>query len=193
MTLVMALVSTLAISFGNGLDTVFLPISTDEIPIIGPIYGLDVILICISVAYGVFPILYNNLGQLKKYGKDKTKEYLLVKKILSIEIPLVMVLGIFFVAYFSPILKDFYLPEDGLAGLVVNYLFNLVYYVAFAATGGLLWIALDHLDKEFNFHLAKECFENIAWKNDVSKIEYTKNGLEYYNRYLEKALKTSDK
>ena len=133
MTLVMALVSTLAISFGNGLDTVFLPISTDEIPIIGPIYGLDVILICISVAYGVFPILYNNLGQLKKYGKDKTKEYRLVKKILSIEIPLVMVLGIFFVAYFSPILKDFYLPEDGLAGLVVNYLFNLVYYVAFAA------------------------------------------------------------
>ena len=186
LALIPAIVLGLLMSFGYG-QNVVATFSHPSIVVPIEISELDVIFIFISVAFGISPIFCNNIGQFKKYTKDKTEEYRWVRKIVSIEIPILIVLTIFYYSYM--VLPDFTLPSDGLTIWILNYLYSLNYYITFAVIGGFLWIAFNHTNKEFNYYLARECFENIAKKNEVSKIECIERGLNYYNRYLEKVLK----
>jgi hypothetical protein len=185
LVLIPAILPGLVMSFGYGQDVVItFSLPWIEVPI--DIFTMDLIFVSIVIAFALCPIFYNNIGQFKKYSKDKTKEYRCVKKIILIEISILIILTI--LNYFYLLSPDL-LHSDEFTYWIVGYLSNLNYFIAYAVTGGLLWIAFNHTNKEFNYYLARGCFENIGEKNEVSKIEYVERGLKYYNRYLEKVLK----
>ena len=95
LALIPAIVLGLLMSFGYG-QNVVATFSHPSIVVPIEISELDVIFIFISVAFGISPIFCNNIGQFKKYTKDKTEEYRWVRKIVSIEIPILIVLTIFY-------------------------------------------------------------------------------------------------
>jgi hypothetical protein len=150
---------------------------------------IDVIFLVLSLAYGLFPILYNYFGLSKKHAQHTAKEYYIVTKILHVEIPLLVILTILTFYYY------FLLEEGDMLFLKIlgftNMLFieNLGYTMLYSVVGGLLWIAFNKINKDFNFCLAKGCFENMLEKNEMEVIQSLTRGLRYYNKYLKRVLK----
>ena len=187
LVIIPAIISTIT----SPLTSDFLPpIYSTEIPQTGmlfEIYPAEIIYIFLILVYGLFPIKYIKTGRFEEYAKNKTREYQLVKKVLSFEIPILVVLATFYFLWFSEVDPiQIYLPTEvnELPWAYLSwYMINLVYVLSFAVMGGLLWIGVNHINKEFNFYLAKGSFENIAEKNEVSKLGHAKRGLKYYNRY----------
>ncbi|HEX2067355.1 MAG TPA: hypothetical protein VHF08_01490 [Nitrososphaeraceae archaeon] len=157
---------------------------------------VDMVLIVISIAYGMFPILYNIFRSFRKHAEYAGREYRTVTKILRIEIPLLAIFTLYYF-FFSPSnfeINYFYDLETliweseffyFLDGIFVNSMYGMLYSVV----GGLLWIAFIRINKDFYFYLAKGCFQNILEKNEVGKMESMIGGLRYYNEYLEKVLR----
>ena len=56
--------------------------------------------------------------------------------------------------------------------------------------GGLLWIMLHTVKKEFRFYFAKACFMFMSkQEDDYKKIKYFLMGLNSYNKYLRRKLR----
>ena len=164
---------------------------------IGPfsIWTVDVPLIAFSIAYGLSPILYNKLGLFRKHAEYTAREYRMVAKILSIEIPLLALLTLYYF-FFSPSNLEPYFNnlQDVFAKSLYVFLFdtsclNLMYFLLYSVVGGLLWIAFMKINRDFYFYLAKGCFGNMLEKDEIRRMESMTRALRYYNEYLEKVLK----
>ena len=145
----------------------FNPLSINEI---------DIPFIVISIAYGMFPILYNTFGLFKKHAEHMTREYRTVTNILRIEIPLLAILALYYSLFKLSGIEPFYSIGSAIGesqySSVGHFSTNLMYFILYSAFGGLLWIAFSKItNKDFYFYLAKGCFENIFEKNDIGKME----------------------
>jgi hypothetical protein len=158
-------------------------------------YTIDIVLIALSIAYGLFPILYNKFGLFRNHAEYTTREYRIVTKILRIEIPLLAIVTLYYFFLSPSNIAPYF---NNLQNLIVEseYFFyidvilvNLMYFILYSVVGGLLWIAFIKINKDFYFYLAKGSLENILEKNEIGKIESITRGLRYYNEYLEKVLK----
>jgi hypothetical protein len=78
--------------------------------------------------------------------------------------------------------------------LPVPYIWSILWFLGisllYVVPGGLLWIILHAVRKEFRFYFAKACFLIMSkGKDDYKKIKYFLMGLNSYNRYLRRKLR----
>lgn len=195
-TLIPILVLVAAPLLGTAITTLA-GIYGEPIFTIGPfsIWTVDIPLIALSIAYGLFPILYNKFGLFRKHAEYTAIEYRMVMKILRIEIPLLALLTLYYF-FFSPSNLEPYFNslQNIFEESVYFFLFdtsclNSMYFMLYSVVGGLLWIAFNKINRDFYFYLAKGSFENILEKDQIGQMQSMTRGLRYYNEYLEKVLK----
>jgi hypothetical protein len=149
-------------------------------------YLIDIPCIVISLAYGLYPALYNHNKLFKKNRSHTTEGYRFLVKILFVEIPLLVVFTLLYYLFYYSDVEPFYTIDP--TGLTL-YAINLPYFLVYSVLGGLIWIASNKINKDFYFYLAKGSIESILEKNEIAKVQFMLEGLKFYNRYLRRVIK----
>ena len=121
-------------------------------------------------------------------------EYECIKKVLWIAIPLLSIIWPLSIVY-SLVVGSIgqYMPvfiQDADAAQHIKLIRLLLWLVV--GDAGLVKMVSLLMRKEFRFDVARGWVELVSKKKDeVEKMEYLMNGLDSYNKYIRKRLKTS--
>jgi hypothetical protein len=132
----------------------------------------------IAIPYGLYAL------RKKSFKNRMVIEFEYVKNIIVVEISiLVAYIVLFRIHMFWQVYH--YLP--------VPYVWSIFWFLGlsllYVVPGGLLWIILHLVRKEFRFYFAKACFIMSKEKDDFEKIKYLLMGLNSYNKYLRRKLR----
>jgi hypothetical protein len=135
------------------------------------------IFLIICLIYGFYPLRYHGDEYFERKGfVAAITEYRLVKKILYIEIPLLILFAAMFYADF------------GYLGLF-RLSFALQVALQYSVTAGTLWLLSHSLRKEFRYYLARAYVKTIPDNGDIEKMNWLIMALKMYNKYLLRNLK----
>jgi hypothetical protein len=132
----------------------------------------------IAIPYGLYAL------RKKSFKNRMVIEFEYVKNIILVEISiLVAYIVLFRIHMFWQVYH--YLP--------VPYVWSIFWFLGlsllYVVPGGLLWIILHLVRKEFRFYFAKACFIMSKEKDDYEKVKYLLMGLNSYNKYLRRKLR----
>lgn len=133
----------------------------------------------ITILYGLYAL------RAKSFKNRTVIEFEYAKNIIVVEISILAAYIVLFrIHVFWPLYH--YLP--------VPYIWSILWFLGvsllYVVPGGLLWIILHVVRKEFKFYFAKACFLIMSKeKDDYKKINYFLMGLNSYNRYLRRKLR----
>ncbi|HEU4448144.1 MAG TPA: hypothetical protein VFR94_25970 [Nitrososphaeraceae archaeon] len=159
--------------------------------------GLYLVAIII-LAYAFYPIKIRT-GKFPKTTnlEDALFEYFYVKKILYIEIPILIIIAIF-TSIASMYTIDVFQPiysfgrTFAVLTLIASFLVfigGLMITLLVSVTGGIIWMILQSLLKEPLFYLAKAHLMRASDEKDENKkVIYLIKSIEYYDKYLRRRL-----
>lgn len=136
------------------------------------------------LAYSLYPLKYRDESYFEKWGyMHIITEYEFIKRILQVQIPLLIILTLFY----------FVMPSIGSVWLYEFYMLYLLpahTELLFSVTAGLIWFFYQSRRKEFRYYFAKACIRKIPESGgEAEKMKYLINGLESYNKYLSRTLR----
>jgi hypothetical protein len=138
----------------------------------------------ISLLYAFYPLKHHPDEYFKRKGLSQAiTEYGLVKKILYIEIPLLLL--------FTSISYVASIVESGYANIESYVAIHLAQVaLEYSITAGTFWILLQMARKEFRYYLAKAYIKSIPDNcDDIQKLNWLTKALHSYNKYLLRNLK----
>lgn len=185
--------------------SVHFEITTNGMRLVGPSYAIFLIkalvpfelavMAVMFIGYPLYTYVYQYFGRKynKEYFTDVVLEYECIKKVLWIAIPLLSIIWPLSIVY-SLVVGSIgqYMPvfiQDADAAQHIKLIRLLLWLVVGA---GLVKMVSLLMRKEFRFDVARGWVELVSKKKDeVEKMEYLMNGLDSYNKYIRKRLKTS--
>jgi hypothetical protein len=185
------------------LTSVYYEITTKQF--VGPSYAIFLIkalvpfelavIAVMFIGYPLYTYVYQYFGRKynRQYFTDVVLEYDCIKKVLWVAIPLLSIIWPLSIVY-SLVVGSIghYMPvsiQDADAAQYIKLIRLLLWLVVGA---GLVKMVSLLMRKEFRFDVARGWVELVSKKKDeVEKMEYLLNGLDSYNKYIRKRLKTS--
>jgi uncharacterized short protein YbdD (DUF466 family) len=141
-------------------------------------------------AYALYPIGYSSNTYFKKRGfQNAIIEYIYVKKILCVIIPIFIILGImgrYWIELDLYTLGDSFFNTFTLWIIIYTIAINLSYPVI----AGIIWIIIRSMKEDFRFYFAKACFASISERmEELKRARYLLMGMKSYDKYLQNNLK----
>jgi hypothetical protein len=136
----------------------------------------------VSLFYAFYPLKFRADEYHKKRGlREVVIEYEFVKKILCIEIPLLL---IFTLTNFYVQLVDVFRTD------LLLFVYVAQMALQYSVTAGILWLLLQMARKEFRYYMARAYIKCIPDNyDDVRKLRWLIMALNSYNKYLLRNLK----
>jgi hypothetical protein len=159
----------------------------------------------ISIVYGFYPIRYNAIRYFKdREPQNAVAEYEFVKRIVYIEIPIVVVIAAITILVvpnyeanpltntFSALSNNLIMDPQTILETLKNPhwgIFAPINTFSYSVTGGIIWLTIQTRKKYFDFYLAKAYFQIIDKKEDpTNKVSCLIRGIKSYDSYLRKSL-----